>query len=96
MYNIATSIANIGSGSLNVVPIGNDTSIEVSHSLKDVYFTCKISGSGRCFNVSGEGYSITGLKPDTEYRIECLTYLNGAAYCSEVNITVMTSEKLPY
>ena len=57
-----------------------------------VQYTCTYSqnGSSTLFNITGQGYNLTGLQHDTTYTIDCVAYLNGVDYCLEVNTSART------
>jgi hypothetical protein len=89
-FSIPTAMRGLGS----LIPtILSDTSIKVSHSLEEAYYTCEMNGSDHHFNVTGQGHNVTGLQPDTTYRLQCIAYLNGVDHCLEVDNIVKTCEK---
>ena len=46
-------------------------------------------------NVTKEAMNVTGLIPDTTYRVDCVAYhRDGVEYCREANTTVITRELL--
>ena len=44
-------------------------------------------------NVTTKVTNVTGLRPDTTYRVDCVAYhSDGVEYCLEANTTVTTRE----
>ena len=79
-----------GDDSLNISSLSG-RSLQFSHTLpQPVYYTCERSGSTEQFNITEQGYNLTGLQHDTTYTIDCVGYLNGVDYCLEVNTSVRT------
>ena len=78
-------------------------SIHLSHSLtgSGVYYMCNVTelkGGMKDVNtnVTTQLATVTGLLPDTTYRVDCVAYhSDGVEYCLEDNTTVTTRE-LPY
>ena len=76
-------------------------SILLSHSLTEsgVYYVCNVTdverGEKKAVNkiVVSRLATVTGLLPDTTYRVDCMAYHGGGVEaCLEVNITVTTRE----
>ena len=76
-------------------------SIFLSHTLTEsrVYYLCNVteveSGEKRAVNkkVFNRFTVVTGLLPDTTYRVNCVAYhSDGVEYCLEANTTVTTRE----
>ena len=76
-------------------------SILLSHTLteSEVNYLCNVteveSGKKRAVNkkVFTRFTSVTGLLPDTTYRVDCVVYhSDGVEYCLEANTTVTTRE----
>ena len=76
-------------------------SIRLSHSLTEsrVYYVCNMTdverGGKKAVNkiVLSRLATVTGLLPDTTYKVECVAYRSGEVEaCLEVNITVTTRE----
>ena len=76
-------------------------SILLSHNLTDsgVYYLCNVaeveSGEMKAVNknVTTQATNVTGLLPDTTYRVDCVAYNStGVEVCLEVNTTVTTRE----
>ena len=81
---------SIGDDSLNISSLSG-SSLRFSHTLpQPVYYTCERGGSTEQFNITEQGYNLTGLQPDTKYTIDCVAYLNGVDYCLEVNTSART------
>ena len=64
-----------------------------------VYYVCEVMevGDGEKrkvnMNVTTHSTKVTGLLPDTTYRVECVAYhSDGVEYCLEANTTVTTRE----
>ena len=76
-------------------------SILLSHNLTEsgVYYLCSVTEvKGQVTkevnkSVTIEHTNVTGLLPDTAYRVDCVAYhSDGVEYCQEANTTVTTSE----
>ena len=76
-------------------------SILLSHNLTEsgVYYKCDVTdvkgGEKRQENknVTTQPTTVTGLLPDTTYRVDCVAYRSdGVEGCLEVNTTVTTRE----
>ena len=76
-------------------------SILLSHNLKEsgMYYMCNVttveSGEKKEVNknVTKMVMKVTGLLPDTTYRVNCVAYhSDGVEYCLEDNTTVITRE----
>ena len=76
-------------------------SILLSHTIIEsrVYYVCNVtnvkSGVRKEVNknITEEEMSVTGLLPDTTYRVDCVTYRSdGVEACLEANTTVTTRE----
>ena len=76
-------------------------SILLSHTLTEsgVYYVCNVTEVKSREKkpvkkrVTKEAVSVTGLLPDTTYRVDCVAYRSGGLeYCLEVNTTVTTRE----
>ena len=88
---------------MNITAISAD-SITLSENLNDsgVYYLCNVTeveGGDRVlqFNtdVTIHPINVTGLLPDTTYRVDCVAYhSDGVEYCLEANTTVTTRELL--
>ena len=92
-----------GKGYVNV-PASSAHSILLSHNLTEsgVYYLCSVTevedggmiGVDR--NVTTQVTNVTGLLPDTTYRVDCVAYNStGVEVCLEANTTVTTRE-LPF
>ena len=76
-------------------------SILLSHNFTEsgVYYMCNVTtvegGKKKEVNtdVTTQLTTVTGLLPDTTYRVDCVAYhSDGVEYCLEANITVATRE----
>ena len=75
-------------------------SILLSHNLTEsVHYVCNVTevkgGEKRQENknVTTQPVTVTGLLPDTTYRVDCVAYhSDGVEACLEVNTTVTTRE----
>ena len=78
-------------------------SIELHHNLTEtgVYYLCNLTHGNNLpasqirvdKNVSTQVTNVTGLLPDTTYRVDCVAYNStGVEVCLEVNTTVTTCE----
>ena len=76
-------------------------SIHLSHNLTEsgVYYVCNVTSveggvrPGVNKNVTTQLTNVTGLLPDTTYRVDCVAYhSDGVEYCFEANTTVTTCE----
>ena len=76
-------------------------SILLSHNLTEsgVYYLCNVreveDGKMKAMdkNVTTQVTNVTGLLPDTTYRVDCVAYNStGVEVCLEVNTTVTTRE----
>ena len=76
-------------------------SILLSHTLTEsgVYYLCNVTEvEGQVTkevnkNVNKAHTNVTGLLPDTTYRVDCVAYhSDGVEYCLEANTTVTTRE----
>ena len=76
-------------------------SILLSHNLTEsgVYYKCNVTevkgGEKRQANnnVTTQSTTVTGLLPDTTYRVDCVAYRSGGVeVCLEANTTVTTRE----
>ena len=89
-----------GEGYVNV-RANSAHSILLSHNLTEsgVYYLCNVAevtgGEMKAVNkrVTTQVTNVTGLLPDTTYRVYCVAYhSNGTEYCLEINTTVTTRE----
>jgi len=77
-------------------------SILLSHNLTEsgVYYKCNVTevkggekNRQENKNVTTLPTTVTGLLPDTTYRVDCVAYhSDGVEFCREVNTTVATCE----
>ena len=74
-------------------------SILLSYTESEVYYKCDVtdmdSGEKRAVNrnVTTQPTTVTGLSPDTTYRVDCVAYhSDGVEACLEANTTVTTRE----
>ena len=76
-------------------------SILLSHNLTElgVYYLCNVTAVEGGEEVAMDMYvttqvnNVTGLLPDTTYRVDCVAYhSDGVEYCFEANTTVTTRE----
>ena len=65
-----------------------------------VYYLCEVMEVGDAEkrkvnkNITTHPTNVTGLLPDTTYRVDCVAYhSDGVEYCLEANITVTTREQ---
>ena len=81
----------IGNATL-IINSTTGSSLELFHFPTGVQYTCTHSQNGNftSFNITEQGYNLTGLRPDTTYTIDCVAYLNGVDYCLEVNTSART------
>ena len=83
------------------VRANSDQSILLSHNLTEsgVYYLCSVTevegGVTKAVNknVTTQVTNVTGLLPDTTYRVYCVAYNStGVEICLEANTTVTTRE----
>ena len=78
-------------------------SIELHHNLTEtgVHYLCDLKHGNNILasplgvnkNVTTQATNVTGLLPDTTYRVDCVAYHStGVEVCLEVNTTVTTRE----
>ena len=89
-----------GEGYVNVTA-NSAHSILLHHTLTEsgVYYLCNVTAvEGQVMkevnkNVTKAHTNVTGLLPDTTYRVDCVAYhSDGVEYCLEANTTVTTRE----
>ena len=83
------------------VTVNSAHSILLSHNLteSEVYYLCSVTevegGEMKVVNnnVTTQVTNVTGLLPDTTYRVDCVAYNStGVEVCLEANTTVTTRE----
>ena len=83
------------------IKVTSARSIRLKHNLTEsgVYYLCNVTevegGEKKAVNknVTKELKTVTGLLPDTTYRVECVAYGSGGVEaCLEANTTVITRE----
>ena len=92
------SYASTGKGSVTAIP--STHSIALHHNLgTKMYYLCNLTDAKSLplppvevnKNVTTQLTTVTGLLPDTTYRVDCVAYhSDGVEACLEVNITVIT------
>ena len=102
MYAMQRLVLPSYSGTGNVsITATSAHSILLSHNLTEsgVYYMCNVTtveGGVRPVvnkNVTTQLTTVTGLLPDTTYRVDCVAYhSDGVEYCLEANTTVTTRE----
>ena len=84
-----------------IVTANSAHSIRLSHNIFEsgVFHLCNVTemkgGEKRAVNktVTKDVINVTGLLPDTTYRVDCVAYRSGGVeYCVEANTTVTTRE----
>lgn len=93
-FEIEVLEENIKAKSIRVdikrVPQDNET------GLKDyTYVAENVEGKKEVTDITKEGYSIAGLKPETEYKVYVLAYDNAGNYTKSNTLTVTTKEYIP-
>ena len=69
--------------------------IHLSHTLTESggYYNCvmKVKGDEKRAVTIKEAMNVTGLLPDTTYKVDCVAYhSDGVEYCLEANTSVTT------
>ena len=95
MYELAVGVImfffHLEQRKLNITR--SESSLMFTHSQPRTLYICKSNGSAPPFNLSRRGYTLTDLKPDTIYKVDCVAYSDGVDLCLEVNISAKTCKK---